>query len=72
MRTALTAVVQRHCTLSAWAHSTLHTSACALDLDANLRAWQAKARKEAKGRDPATVFGHKTDDVGAFSMPYTD
>lgn len=66
MRTALTAAVQWRCsTLSSMASSTLHTSACALNLDANLGAWETKARREAKGHDPATAFGHKTDDVGA-------
>lgn len=49
-------------------HDVLHTrvlstSAVTSALDTNLTAWEAKARKEAKGQDPTTAFGHKTDDV---------
>jgi hypothetical protein len=34
-----------------------------------LEAWEAKARKEAKGQDPYQVFGSKNHDVG-FSLKY--
>lgn len=32
-------------------------------LDANLRLWERKARKEARGDDPAEAFAWRTEDV---------
>lgn len=36
-----------------------------------VEAWEAKARKEAKGKDPYEAFGSKNHDVGAISTHAT-